>query len=67
VATFCRSPNATHHKRRFRAQAFIHPDNNASRRLVEKLVFRCEANLRASGVALRHVFALLEFEHRNQT
>jgi [ribosomal protein S5]-alanine N-acetyltransferase len=29
-----------------RAQAFIHPDNIASRRLVEKLGFRCEGRLR---------------------
>lgn len=29
-----------------RAQAFIHPDNIASRRLVEKLGFRCEGQLR---------------------
>ena len=29
-----------------RLQAFIHPDNTASRRLVEKLGFRCEGRLR---------------------
>ena len=29
-----------------RVQAFIHPDNIASRRLVEKLGFRCEGRLR---------------------
>ncbi|MDU1695666.1 MAG: GNAT family protein, partial [Bradyrhizobium sp.] len=29
-----------------RLQAFIHPDNLASRRLVEKLGFRCEGQLR---------------------
>lgn len=29
-----------------RAQAFIHPDNTASRKLIEKLGFRCEGLLR---------------------
>lgn len=29
-----------------RLQAFIHPDNTASRKLVEKLGFRCEGLLR---------------------
>jgi len=29
-----------------RVQAFIHPDNTASRRLVEKLGFHCEGRLR---------------------
>src|ERR1700727_2962641 len=41
-----------------RVQAFIHPDNAASRKLVEKLGFRCEGRLRATRggrMARRHV------------
>jgi ribosomal-protein-alanine N-acetyltransferase len=55
-----------------RVQAFIHPDNAASRRLVEKLGFRYEGllrdNLRVSG-AWRNdtLFALLETDRRSQT
>jgi ribosomal-protein-alanine N-acetyltransferase len=51
-------------------QAFIHPDNAASRRLVEKLGFHYEGllrdNLRVSG-AWRNdmLFALLETDHRS--
>ncbi len=55
-----------------RVQAFIHPDNTASRKLVEKLGFRCEGllrdNLRVSGVWRDDMlFALLETDRRNQT
>jgi [ribosomal protein S5]-alanine N-acetyltransferase len=53
-----------------RVQAFIHPDNAASRRLVEKLGFRYEGllrdNVRVSD-AWRNdmLFALLETDHRS--
>jgi RimJ/RimL family protein N-acetyltransferase len=54
-----------------RVQAFIHPDNTASRKLVEKLGFRCEGllrdNLRVRGVWRDDMlFALLESDRRNQ-
>jgi ribosomal-protein-alanine N-acetyltransferase len=53
-----------------RVQAFIHPDNTASRRLVEKLGFRREGllrdNLRVMGVWRDDIlFAVLESDRRN--
>jgi [ribosomal protein S5]-alanine N-acetyltransferase len=52
-----------------RLQAFIHPDNTASRRLVEKLGFRCEGllrdNLRVGDVWRSDMlYALLEIDRR---
>ena len=52
-----------------RVQAFIHPDNAASRSLVEKLGFRCEGLLRDNlrvGEVWRDdmLYALLESERR---
>jgi ribosomal-protein-alanine N-acetyltransferase len=54
-----------------RVQAFIHPDNAASRRLVEKLGFRCEGllrdNLRVGDVWRDDMlYALLETDRRSQ-
>jgi ribosomal-protein-alanine N-acetyltransferase len=54
-----------------RVQAFIHPDNTGSRRLVEKLGFRSEGllrdNLRVGDVWRDDLlYALLETEHRSQ-
>jgi ribosomal-protein-alanine N-acetyltransferase len=55
-----------------RVQAFIHPDNTASCKLVEKLGFRCEGllrdHLRVSGVWRDDtLFALLKTDRRDQT
>jgi [ribosomal protein S5]-alanine N-acetyltransferase len=55
-----------------RAQAFVHPDNTASRKLVEKLGFRCEGLLRDNlrvGDAWRDdmLYALLKTDHRSKT
>ncbi len=54
-----------------RVQAFIHPDNTASRALVEKLGFRCEGllrdNLRVGDVWRDDMlYALLENDRRSQ-
>ncbi|MDH7798435.1 MULTISPECIES: GNAT family protein [unclassified Beijerinckia] len=54
-----------------RAQAFIHPDNAASRKLVEKLGFRCEGLLRDNlrvGEEWRDdlLYALLATDPRGQ-
>jgi [ribosomal protein S5]-alanine N-acetyltransferase len=54
-----------------RVQAFIHPDNTASRRLVEKLGFRCEGllrdNLRVGDVWRDDMlYALLGSDRRGQ-
>jgi [ribosomal protein S5]-alanine N-acetyltransferase len=54
-----------------RVEAFIHPDNAASRALVEKLGFRCEGvlreHLRVSGEWRDEMlYALLESERRGQ-
>jgi [ribosomal protein S5]-alanine N-acetyltransferase len=54
-----------------RVQAFIHPDNTASCKLVEKLGFRCEGQLRDNlrvGDSWRDdmLYALLETDHRDQ-
>ena len=54
-----------------RVQAFIHPDNTASRALVEKLGFRCEGllrdNLRVGDVWRSDMlYALLETDRRGQ-
>jgi ribosomal-protein-alanine N-acetyltransferase len=64
---FCFGELAIH-----RVQAFIHPGNPASRKLVERLGFRCEGllrdNLRVSGVWRDDMlFALLETDRCNQT
>jgi [ribosomal protein S5]-alanine N-acetyltransferase len=55
-----------------RVQAFIHPDNTPSRRLVEKLGFRCEGllrdNLRVGDVWRDDMlFALVVTDRRSQT
>jgi [ribosomal protein S5]-alanine N-acetyltransferase len=55
-----------------RVQAFIHPDNAASRELVEKLGFRCEGRLRDNlrvGDEWRDdmLYALLATERSGQT
>jgi ribosomal-protein-alanine N-acetyltransferase len=54
-----------------RVQALIHPDNTASRKLVEKLGFRCEGLLRENlrvGDSWRDdtLYALLEADRRRQ-
>jgi [ribosomal protein S5]-alanine N-acetyltransferase len=54
-----------------RAQAFIHPENTASRKLVEKLGFHCEGLLRDNlrvGDDWRDdmLYALLETDHRSK-
>jgi [ribosomal protein S5]-alanine N-acetyltransferase len=64
---FCFGELALH-----RVQALIHPKNTASRKLVEKLGFRREGELRDNlrvGDEWRNdlLYALLETDHRNQT
>lgn len=54
-----------------RVQAFIHPDNTASRRLIEKLGFSCEGllrdNLRVGDVWRNDLlYALLETDRHSQ-
>ena len=54
-----------------RVQAFIHPDNTASRTLVEKLGFRCEGllrdNLRVGDIRRNDtLYALLKTDPRGQ-
>ena len=64
---FCFGDLGTH-----RVQAFIHPDNAASRELVERLGFRCEGRLRDNlrvGDEWRDdmLYALLATERSGQT